>query len=46
MFPHQSEVSLRAAILNKYPHSFYHPLLADTDRIMIASNLENVSHDV
>ena len=35
-----------AAILNNYPHYFYHPLLADTEHILIASNLENVSHDV
>ena len=43
----KSEVSLRAAILNNYPTPFTTlSVLADTDRIMIASNLENVSHDV
>jgi len=40
------KVSLVAAILNNYPQYFYHPLLADTEHIPIASNLENAPHGV
>ena len=42
---HTKEVPLAVAILNNYPQYFYHPLLADTEHIPIASNLKNVLHD-
>ena len=40
------EVSLAVTILHDFPLYFYHSPLADPGHIPIASNLENVPHDL